>query len=545
LVDADFPRVDLVGKGANGIPRFLIAKQDGESAGLLDPGFVRSLIGKQAEPEPRSEERVTMTGSPAAIAKLIHGAPVRQSLKEAPVSRTASDPVTKDVGPELDDGPDGMDPTVPLAAPEDDAPGDPTDPGSPAWEAIDAATAQKWTSIAVRLKNALAIMAEREMLEAAGGDSDDAESAWDLQDAQCAVDYVIGILAGFAVGEQAEADLGAESMAAIGKAMADDTLPGALFTLESLGAVIRKSGRVLSSVNEAEIRSAAASLNKVLSTLPMAPVADDIAKEKETAVADAQTETKPEDVAKADESAAEPAADAVPAEVAKDAQGPAESAPDGAEAPVAKADAEPADGGKPEQVAVYDSEGNLVGVADPADITPLSNVKAPAKNEGEPEPPADPADMTPAPAAEAGTPADGVAKESQETAAGLPEDPQDVLKSIVTAAMSEVLGSDPAREDIRKQAEVIAAQSGEIEALKARLETVESNPAAPKVFTNGQTPPAHQMRGQDHGSREVDVAKARERKAELYAADAPEQARIAKEMQEDAIGIYAAMRAGR
>jgi hypothetical protein len=29
LVDADFPRVDLVGKGANGIPRFLIAKADG------------------------------------------------------------------------------------------------------------------------------------------------------------------------------------------------------------------------------------------------------------------------------------------------------------------------------------------------------------------------------------------------------------------------------------------------------------------------------------------------------------------------------------
>lgn len=33
LVNADFPRVDLVGKGANGVPRFLIAKQDGESAG--------------------------------------------------------------------------------------------------------------------------------------------------------------------------------------------------------------------------------------------------------------------------------------------------------------------------------------------------------------------------------------------------------------------------------------------------------------------------------------------------------------------------------
>ena len=73
LVDADFPRVDLVGKGANGVPRFLIAKQDG-AAGLLDAGYVRDLIAKA---EPASEETVTMTGSPAAIAKLVHGAPVR------------------------------------------------------------------------------------------------------------------------------------------------------------------------------------------------------------------------------------------------------------------------------------------------------------------------------------------------------------------------------------------------------------------------------------------------------------------------------------
>ena len=50
---------------------------------------------------------------------------------------------------------------------------------------------------------------------------------------------------------------------------ADLSVP--LMTLESLGAVIRKSGRVLSSVNETHIREAAQRLNTVLSSLPQAP----------------------------------------------------------------------------------------------------------------------------------------------------------------------------------------------------------------------------------------------------------------------------------
>ena len=198
---------------ANGSPGFLVMKQ-AESAGLLDADTVRDLIAK-ADPEP-AEEQVTMTGSPAAIAKLIHDAGVAKakndtasrkhdaatgaampggrypieneadlhkaihavgrgggshdairahiirrarslgassaipdnwnsdgSIKES-VSKESdvADTVTKaDLGPELDEGVDGLDPTIPLAAPDDDAPGDPTDPGSPAWEAIDAATA--------------------------------------------------------------------------------------------------------------------------------------------------------------------------------------------------------------------------------------------------------------------------------------------------------------------------------------------------------------------------------------------------------------------
>ena len=75
LVDAEIPRVDLVDKAANGT-RFLIAKQADGTAGLLDPGIVRSLIGK-SQPAAEPEETVTMTGSPGAIAKLIHEAAIR------------------------------------------------------------------------------------------------------------------------------------------------------------------------------------------------------------------------------------------------------------------------------------------------------------------------------------------------------------------------------------------------------------------------------------------------------------------------------------
>lgn len=66
LYDAQVPRVDLVGKAANGVPGFLLMKQDG--TGLIDPDTVRELIAK-ATPTP--VDVVTLTGSPAAVAELI------------------------------------------------------------------------------------------------------------------------------------------------------------------------------------------------------------------------------------------------------------------------------------------------------------------------------------------------------------------------------------------------------------------------------------------------------------------------------------------
>jgi hypothetical protein len=694
LVDADFPRVDLVGKGANGIPRFLIAKQDA-SAGLLEPGFVRDLIAK-AEPNSGRERMqmpngITLSGSPAEMAAFIHKASQRAesltdglktsiagvdramtdlaagvtaqvaadiskaresgltaeamfevakakysaedrkrmsgkeamkdgsypvadkadlsnaihavgrggadhdairrhviarakalgasseipgnwaadgSLKEASVSKTEA--VAKDMGPELDEGIDGMDPTVPLAEPDEMGAGDPTDPGSPAWESIDAATAQKWTSILARARVAVDLLSEREMLEAASADPDDACNAMDLQDVCCAIDYAIGVLAPFAVAEQSEADCGeADMMAMVGKSAGTDPavfaqvakamgtdLSGPLQQLEYFGAVVAKSGRVLSSVNEAHIREAHARLNTVLSSLPQ-PIPDDgqaVAKEQEAAMTATATEPVAKDTASPEEQArnSDPVNAGGITGMGTPKGGDVQPLPGDAQTPgreVMKAD----DGGKPAQVAVYDADGNLVGVANPDDITPLANVKAPASDNPDPDgadaaPAPDPADMTPAPPAETGTPAGAVADDDNVAKSGelmLSASSHlispDALESIIAKAVAAALGAQASAQDIAKQADV-AGLSEQVETLKARLATVEEMPAAPKVFTNGAVPPAHQMRGQDQGAAQpVDVRKALDLKHEMYTADPGKAKQIHDDLQQMAIDQLASI----
>ena len=689
LTGADMTKVALVGHGANGIPRFLISKEDG-ATGLLEPEFVRDLIAKaEPGPEPDDGGPVTMTGSPAAIAKLMQegalrfakpaddvakaemssksindlpdgafayiapggkkdadgkttprslrhfpvhdAAHTRNALSRAPqsefgdkampkiraaakrfgieVSKEAgvAEPVTKadDMGPELDGGVDGMDPTVALAEPDEMGPGDMTDPGSPAWESIDAATAQKWTSIAVRLKNALCVLAEREMLEAASADPDDCENAFDLQDAMCAVDYVIDTLAGFAVDEQAEADLGGEAMDAVGKSAPDPAaleaiakaMDGADLTVTALAkletfAVIAKTGRVLSSVNEAHIREAATRLNTVLASLPQAPTADDgqlVAKEKETTVDASETETAPDaPVAKADADEQAAHSDPVNAggvtgmgtpkggdvkalpgdvpgrEVLKAALalvydqdrrlvGVTDSA--AIVTQVAKADG---DGEKKPMQAVFDQDGDLIGIVDPDAIQPVTGAggKAPA-DDGGAAPAADAADdsdMTPQPPADTGTPADAVADDNVTKGAALDQDPDKhaVLKSAVKEALAELLGERAPAEDVAKQADVAGLRE-RLEDMAGRLETVEKQDARPGVFANGAVPPPDaippsrpSLRGQDQGAdRPIDVAKALDRKREFYTASATDQNRMAGEMQQDAIDALTALHAQR
>lgn len=670
-------RVDGVGKGANGVPRFLIAKQD-EQAGLLDPEYVRGLVEKSEAPGPADPEQVTVSGSPAAIAALIHKAAQRaeqrtpddayadvikakydaddlkrmagngeamenesypiadeddlhnairavgrggadhDAIRRHVITRAKAlgkssmipdnwaadgslkEQVSKDMDPVLDEGIDGLDPTIPLAAPEEDQPGDPADPGSPAWEAIDAATAQKWLSIAARLKNALKVMADRELLEAATADPDDAEKAWDLEDATCAVDYVISVLAVFAAGEQAEADLGGEEMDAVGKsaapaaeavtairkALADAQLPDALACLETFGP-IAKAGRVLSSVNETHIREAHQRLSTVLAALPQAPTADDgqaVAKEEnmddDKQAADAEVA---KDVADEQAATAGPVAATGTTGLGEPRHGGGQAALPGdtgrtvikqvavydarlqlagliaedALGAVAKAD------GEVDLTAVFNQDGDLIGVVDPSKIMPVSGAGKPAPADAAPAEAddsaaapaaeADPADMTPAPSSEAGTAAD--ATDQDDDGAVAKQDPQDsdgtrnVLKSIVREALAEHLDGQEPAEGIAKQADV-AALMDEVSVLKARLATVEEQPAPPRVFANGATPPEGtsaparpSLRGQDQGAPgPVNVAKALEQKRALYgAADATEQKAIAEEMQAGAINALAAL----
>lgn len=396
LRDAQTPRLDAVGAAANGTAWFYAKQAADTSGGLFEADYVRELIEKadndteQAEhpaaPVLDPRETVTVSGSPAALAKMIHEAAQRATVnlslsgntvlgeKEmagltesvgarlsaavydrilkakyntadrkrmagtgaalpdgsypiadradltaavravgrgentshdtirrhvisrakslgaaseipetwnadgslAKTAATTPAPPTGEVAKDMDTDESAgmpMDETetpleagTVLACPEEEAPGDPRDPGSPAWEAIDAATARYWTWVAARLRSALGVMADREMLEAASADPEDAEAAMDLDDAACAVDYAISVLAPFAIDEQAEAD---EGCMAVGKALAAVDA-GDLEAIEAYGAV-RKSGRALSSANEQALRSALKSIQQILASLPQAP----------------------------------------------------------------------------------------------------------------------------------------------------------------------------------------------------------------------------------------------------------------------------------
>lgn len=548
LVDPQVPRVDLVDRAANGSPGFLLMKQDAQ-AGLLAPDLIRDLIGKTtvAVPESPREDSVTMTGSPAAIAKLIHEAAVRaeasdqvaQERKALGASSEIPDNWTKDgslkgdVAKEMDMDDEALDAMTALAEADGDHAGMDTDPGSPAWEAIDAATARKWLAILARAKHAVDTLAEREMLEAAAGDEDDAMKAFDLQDACCAIEYAISVLAPFAVSEQAEADCG-DDMQMVGKALHGFDA-AQLDTIEAL-APVAKAGRVLSAANEQAIREAADSLQKVLASLPAAPV-EKTANEED----DMPEQSKSQDVVS--EHGAEPAMGTQQAEP-KPVAG------------TAVTELGKADGEKPKMVAVYDKRGNLVGIVDPEKITMIEGAEAddePEASEADAEAADDGStapetpDLTPEPPAEAGTPADAVPTEDDEavtkttTSDTLSETTQSSFLELVKSALAQHAATQTAQ--IATTGDAVLELVGVVETLKGQIKALEEQPAEPKVFTNGAVPPRDQMRGQDRGTAaQIDVAKAREQKERLYkAADATEQNRIAKDMQASAIDMLTAI----
>jgi hypothetical protein len=526
------------------------------------------------------------------------------SLKSG-VSKEAGvpDQVSKDAAgdsfdDQVDGGTDGLDPTVPMAAPDglDSIPGDPMDPGSPAWESVDAATAAKWTAILAGARRAVDMLRERELLEAASVDPDDAENACDLATVCDAIDYAISVLAPFVVCEQSEADAGAADFQAIGKAATGAEQPAQLIT----GLVsVAKAGRALSAVNEGKIRSAAQALTEVLASLPQAPDAGGpaaVTKEgtmphqngpaavaKETASPEQQAADKgpepspgtttglgeprvtgPDGALPADGPQQQLPGDVPGRSVVKSALPVAVYNASGRLTGITPADAivQKADGDGTEMMAVFDAAGNLCGVVDFSQVVPVTVPgadEAGADEDGSPDEDAEPemegepqaglaaagapdaADLEPQPSADAGTPAEDVAKsgDPKTGATGM----QDVVKTV--EQVKEFLERSEAahQEVVAKMAADKDVLAAELKEVRKRLETVENTPAMPKVALNGAVPPA-QLRGQDQGAPVVDVAKAAELRQTLYTGSGPEQAKAFHEMEGMAIAKFAQIRAG-
>jgi hypothetical protein len=225
--------------------------------------------------------------------------------------------------------------------------------------------------------------------------------------------------------------------------------------------------------------------------------------------------------------------------------------------PVAKAgDDDGSGGGKVTMQAVFDAGGNLDGIVDPADITPVAGAGGGAEPEPAPAAGASPDDLTPQPPAEAGTPADAVGKAAGPAGEAADENvttiSADVLKGIAADAARGVLEAQGAahQEAVAKMAADSDALREELRVVKERLATVESSPGMPVVFANGAVPPEGarplpapgQLRGQDQGGAVTDVAKAAVLKKKLYGGTALEQNEAFAEMQKMAIDRLAVMR---
>ena len=79
-------------------------------------------------------------------------------------------------------------------------------PGSPSWEAADAARLNEATQTLLDLKASIDLAADRENTEGTTGDPDDLVQAWTLQDASNMLTNLLGYIAAMAALEQREAD---------------------------------------------------------------------------------------------------------------------------------------------------------------------------------------------------------------------------------------------------------------------------------------------------------------------------------------------------
>lgn len=536
IVDAKIPRVDLVKSPAHGQP-FLIAKSTvtgstehaivvGTPADVAKAQMTAKAINDLPDSdfayiEPGGSKDETGKTTPRSKRHFpIHDAAhVRNALARAPQSPFGDKALPKihaaakkfgiDVAKAADAPVDGLDPTVTLAE-TGDVPGDPTEPGSPAWEEIDAATAVKWTAILARARHALETLRDREEQEAVTVDPGDVGSAMDLQTAACAVDCAISILAPFAVDEQLEADTAAEQLSMIGKAAA--SLEEPLTVIEGLATVV-KAGRVLSGRNEQAIRTAIESLSAVLDSLPKAEEAPMEKTVEPTAPVEGA------DVTKADP--AEP--DTAAAEVEKSETDPTLEP----ETEVTKTEDEPVEKADAELVAVYDKAGCLIGVVAPDSITAVEQPDEP-EPEAEPEPETDPAAVNPD---DAGEPTDTMAKADIEAL---------IAKAAETAADNVRAEMTKALEDQKTE------HTSVVDELRKQITALEEAPdPRSRVLSNGAVPPAEHLRGQDTGgvAKAAVEGSAELRKAWMEEGDANQQKVLADQMTDRAHEALAAIHA--
>jgi hypothetical protein len=443
LVDAAIDRVDLVGKAANG-HRFILAKSD--QTNLFPSDMVREFI-KQSQDE-----------------------------------------VVK--ADDMD-----MDVTEPMAEADLSVDGDEDEPGSPAWEAIDAATATKWAGILARAKNAIHHLMEREEEEIEAGAEEDKDGKRNLEEACEAIEYAISMVAPFAVNEASEAMM-ADEMGDIEKSIKNIRIK-ALSTIESFAPIV-KAGRELSAENAEAFESAVTSVRKALDMLPDAPEAPEASEEV----------VKAEMADMADEDLARIAITGMDSERKEALQ-----------------------------------ELGLRSLTQPRpEVSQVMPEETNTDENGETED--DATDTEPAAPETIGTPADeATAVAESQTEETAPDQPEPA------PAEDKAPAEKPAEEDkgvkkAIKKAELVAERyESVIKSLEERIAHLEA-PAPSRVLSNGALPPAHLMRGQDAGAPKFGDAVAM-RKAVDEATDAVAKSEATDAMTQAALAALSELRQNR
>lgn len=218
FVDLDIDRVDGVLTPANGAP-FLVLKHLAPGASTTEDPEGGKLAAVSSEPT---------TGSSAVKS---------DTATDAPAVKAEGDPDAIMEGDEME----GDEPVAVVLEPGQVIVDAPSEPGSPEWEAMDAAMLTEVAATLARMAHALDKAKERELEELAVGAESSYSDVWSLEDAACALDFVLGVVARLAVTEAAEAEMGDG---------------------------VAKAGKVLSAANETKIKNARDALTEVLGDAP-------------------------------------------------------------------------------------------------------------------------------------------------------------------------------------------------------------------------------------------------------------------------------------